>query len=219
MVSRLLVDHNGTLWVGTAEGLNRSTRRLHSLCVPLDAAARHADILELVEDADGALWVGTDNAGLHRFDPTNGKFTRQYRYDASRHDALSDNRVNSVHLNSSGTMWVGTQNGLCRFNRGTDTFNVYTRRHGLPGNAVACVLEDAHGELWMSTNNGVAAFNPLTNAVRRYSTADGLEGPNLTGWGACFQSPSGEMFFGGFSGGTAFHPDEVVDASDSPPLF
>ena len=26
------------------------------------------------------------------------------------------------------------------------------------------------------------------------------------------------MFFGGFSGATAFHPDRVVDSSDSPPI-
>src|SRR5439155_11682100 len=34
----------------------------------------------------------------------------------------------------------------------------------------------------------------------------------------CFKSPSGEMFFGGFSGAVAFHPDKVVDSSYTPPI-
>jgi PAS domain S-box-containing protein len=53
---------------------------------------------------------------------------------------------------------------------------------------------------------------------KSYSAADGLPGADLGGWGACFKSPSGEMFFGGFSGGVAFHPDKVVDSPYVPPV-
>jgi signal transduction histidine kinase len=62
----------------------------------------------------------------------------------------------------------------------------------------------------MSTNNGVARFNPQRKTFTNYLTPDGLPGPDLTGWGACFKSQSGEMFFGGFSGATAFFPESVI---------
>ena len=77
-------------------------------------------------------------------------------------------------------------------------------------------MEDAHGILWMSTNNGIARFDPKNASIRSYSTAEGLPGPDLTGWGACFKSRTGEMFFGGFNGATAFQPDRVVDPSNTP---
>ena len=115
-------------------------------------------------------------------------------------------------------MWVGTQNGLDKFDSQTGRFTAFTQRDGLPGNAVGCVLEDSSGNLWMSTNNGVARFNSEGKTFSSFSTADGLPGPNLTGWGACFQSPSGEMFFGGFNGGASFFPDKVVDSSYAPPI-
>jgi hypothetical protein len=54
--------------------------------------------------------------------------------------------------------------------------------------------------------------------IQSYSAADGLPGADLTGWGACYKSPSGEMFFGGFDGGVAFHPDKVVDSQYVPPV-
>ena len=41
---------------------------------------------------------------------------------------------------------------------------------------------------------------------------------DLTGWDACFKSRSGEMFFGGFSGGVAFRPDSILDRSYAPPV-
>ena len=217
-VTRLLVDHSGTLWVGTKSGLNRFdavTQRFTTYKLgPRDSNAVY---LELVEDREGALWLGTEFSGLQRFDPATGK-VEIYRHDINRPRTLSDDRVNSAYFDHSGTMWVGTQNGLNKFDPKSGTFTVYTRRDGLPGNAVACVLDDDRGNLWMSTNNGVARFDPKRRTFSNYSTTDGLSGPNLTGWGACFKSPTGEMFFGGFSGATAFFPDKVAYASYIPPI-
>src|SRR3984957_8181553 len=218
VVTRLLVDHNGTLWVATNDGLNRFNPATGRFTVyNSDPQTRIVDYLELVEDRKGALWLGTDSSGLHRFDPATGKFTT-YAHDMDRPGTLSDNRVNSVHFDRSGTMWVGTQNGLDKFDSKTGTFTVYTQRDGLPGNAVSCILDDDHGNLWMSTNNGIARFDPQSAAVNSYSTAEGLPGPDLTGWGACFKNQSGEMYFGGFNGGTVFRPDSIADPSDTPPL-
>jgi signal transduction histidine kinase/ligand-binding sensor domain-containing protein len=218
IVPRLLVDHNGALWAATSDGLDRfdpATERFTTYKV--DPQKGRPSYLELVEDQQGALWLGTDSSGLERFDPVTGKFT-VYQHDMNRPGALSDNRVNSVHFDRTGTMWVGTQDGLNKLNPNTESFTVYTQRDGLPGNTVGCVLEDGHGALWMSTNNGVARFDPQTKSVRSYSTGDGLPGPDLTGWGACFKSAAGEMFFGGFSGATAFFPDRVPDSAYVPQI-
>jgi PAS domain S-box-containing protein len=115
-------------------------------------------------------------------------------------------------------MWVGTQDGLGKFDPRTATFKTYYEQDGLSGNAVSCILEDQRGSLWMSTNNGLSVFDPAKQTFKSYSAADGLPGADLGGWGACFKSPSGEMFFGGFSGGVAFHPDKVVDSPYVPPV-
>jgi PAS domain S-box-containing protein len=218
IVTRLLVDHDGTLWVATNDGLNRFNAATGRFTVyKPDPPRRIVDYLELVEDQKGALWLGTDSSGLHRFDPATGQFT-SYEHDMDRPGTLSDNRVNSVHFDRSGTMWVATQNGLDKFDSKTGTFTVYAQRDGLPGNAVGCILEDDHSNLWMSTNKGIARFDPQSAAVNSYSTAEGLPGPDLTGWGACFKNSSGEMFFGGFNGATFFHPDSVADPSYAPPV-
>ena len=215
-VSRLLVDHNGTLWAATGDTLNRFHAATERFTAYKLDPQRNLFYQELVEDREGTLWLGTDSSGLRRFDPATSQLT-VYQHDMNRPGTLSDNRVNSVYFDASGTMWLGTQNGLNKFDRKKGTFTAYTRRDGLPGNAVGCVLEDDHGDLWMSTNNGVARFNPQSRTFKSYSTPDGLPGPDLTGWGACFKSPSGEMFFGGFSGATAFFPDGV-DTLYTPPI-
>jgi ligand-binding sensor domain-containing protein len=208
VVTRLLIDHSGTLWAATFDGLNRfdpATERFTTYTS--DPQSKKLYYLELVEGPKGDLWLGTFYSGLQRFEPGTGKFTT-YEHDLNQPGTLSDNRVNSIHFDRSDTMWVGTQNGLNRFDPNTNTFNVYTQNDGLPGNVVSCILEDELGSLWMSTNNGVAKFNPQTRSFTNYSTADGLPDLDLSGWGNCFKSSSGEMFFGGYAGGRRFPPGE-----------
>ena len=91
-------------------------------------------------------------------------------------------------------MWVGSQNGLNKFEPKTGTFTVYTHQDGLAGNAVSCILEDDHGDLWMSTNNGVSRLDPRRTTFKHYSTADGLPGADLTGWGACLRVKRARCF-------------------------
>jgi len=179
--------------------------------------AEQAD-LDVEEDRDGALWIGADPSGLQRFDPSTERFTNIYKHDSNNPTSLSNNRVNSVFFDHSGAMWVGTQDGLDKFDRSAGTFKTYYEKDGLSGNVVSCILEDGRGNLWMSTNRGVSKFDSSRQTFKRYSTADGLPGVDLTGFGSCFKSSSGEMFFGGFSGGIAFYPDKVVDTPYVPPV-
>ena len=218
IVTRFLVDHNRTFWVATADGLNRfDPATEHFTVYKLDPHRLIQSYLDLAEDRQGILWLGTDSSGLHRFDPATGHFT-VYEHDMSRPDSLSHNRVNSVHFDRSGALWLGTQDGLDKFDPKMGVFTVYRRQEGLPGSAIGCILEDGHGDFWMSTNSGVTKLDPQIHDFKNYSTADGLPGPDLTGWGACSESATGEMFFGGFSGATAFSPERVTDSSYVPPV-
>jgi PAS domain S-box-containing protein len=212
-ITGLFIDHAGTLWATTWNGLDH-----------FDPATSHFTVhnpaqidITVKEDPQGALWIGVHSVGLERFDPATG-FTAIYKHNANDPTSLSNDRVNSVHFDHSGTMWVGTQEGLDKFDSRTGKFKTYYEQDGLPGNAVSCILEDERGRLWMSTNNGLSVFDPSRQIFKNYSVADGLPGADLTGWGACYRSSSGEMFFGGFSGGVAFYPDKVVDSPYVPPV-
>jgi PAS domain S-box-containing protein len=218
-VTHLLIDHAGTLWATTWDGLDRfDPASSHFTMYKFDKQSAAQIDIEVKEDRQGTLWLGTHSSGLQRLDPAAGRFTAIYKHNANDPTSLSNNRVNSVLLDHSGTMWVGTQDGLDKFDPGTGTFKTYYEQDGLSGNAVSCILEDQRGSLWMSTNNGLSVFDPAKQTFKSYSAADGLPGADLGGWGACFKSPNGEMFFGGFSGGVAFHPDKVVDSPYVPPV-
>ncbi len=213
-IMRLIFDHEGTLWAATIGGLSRFDRTTGNFITYTPEKQHTIQYQEIKEDRKGTLWLGAQS-GLHRFDPRTGQFTI-YEHDPNNPRSLSDNRVNSVHFDRSGEMWIGTQNGLDKFDQGTETFKAYYEQDGLAGDVVSCILEDKRGLLWMGTNNGLSSFDSQSQRFQNFSAADGLPGPDLTGWGACYESPSGEMFFGGFSGATAFYPSLMVNSSFVP---
>jgi ligand-binding sensor domain-containing protein/signal transduction histidine kinase len=218
LIERLLISRDGSLWAATWDGLGHfdaRTQRFRSYRP--EAARRGLTFHAIAEDPKGILWLGS-NQGLHRFDPASGEFTL---YNNSPRDlrSLSDNRVNSVHIDRSGVIWAGTQNGLDSFDPSTKLFTNYYQRDGLAGNVVSCILQDDRGVLWMSTNNGVSSFAPRERRFSNYGIADGLPGTDLTGWGACSSSASGKMFFGGYSGAVAVHPDQAFTGSYVPQVF
>jgi signal transduction histidine kinase/ligand-binding sensor domain-containing protein len=217
VVNGLLVDHTGTLWVTTWDGLDRFNPDRDSFTVYRPAGQSIPAVYRnIMEDPQGILWI-SGNSGLQRFNPATGQFTI-FKHDPDDPWSLSNNRVISTHFDRSGMIWVATKNGLDEFDGRTGHFQSYYEWDGLAGNAIDCILEDGEGNLWMSTNKGISRLDPVTKTFTNYSSADGLPGEDLTGWCACFKSPSGEMFFGGFSGATAFYPDKVRGGSYIPPI-
>ena len=217
MVYRVFVDHAGDLWATTGDGLDRFDREGQNFRVyKLDAGSQTSEsYFSIAEDNTGKLWLGGVQSGLHLFDPATGHFT-VYKSLSNKPDSLRDDTVPTVYVSSSHIVWIGTQNGLNRLDPATGKIDAYDTTSGLPANKVDCILEDSHGQLWLSTTNGLSKFDPIRGTFANYSAVDGLPGNDLTGWAACFKSPEGELFFGGFPGAVAFFPDKLEEAPYGP---
>jgi ligand-binding sensor domain-containing protein/signal transduction histidine kinase len=213
-VPRILIDHTGAMWLATWDGLNRFDPVTGQFTVYKQDRNKTEPYYSITEDKKGFFWVGT-LSGLVRFLPSTGEF-RVFQHKAGESNSLSDNTVDSSLQDRSGTLWIGTQNGLNKMDAQKEIFSAYYVKNGLPGNAVSCILADERDNLWMSTNRGLSKFDPETQTFQNYSLADGLPGDDLTGWDACFKSPTGEMFFGGFAGAIAFRPEHISDSAYTP---
>ena len=79
MIFDLLQTRDGFLWVATKDGLNRYDGYNFTVFKP-DAkdptSLSDRSITSIVEDANGYIWVGTQQGGLNRYDPVSGKFTQ-----------------------------------------------------------------------------------------------------------------------------------------------
>ncbi len=168
-------------------------------------------LYRLYEDEEGIIWIGTSRGGLNRFDPKTEAF-KVYQHDVNDRTSLPGNTVKCIleRENHSGKkyLWLGTENGLSRFDRESETFKTYYSEDGLFSNVVHGLLEDGHGRLWISTNGGISCFDPATGQFANYTKEDGLQ-DNEFNEGAYFKDSEGWLYFGGVNGVTLFHPDSL----------
>jgi ligand-binding sensor domain-containing protein/anti-sigma regulatory factor (Ser/Thr protein kinase) len=71
-------------------------------------------------------------------------------------DGLADSYVLHTYQDSQGFLWVGTYNGLSRFD-GTSFIN-YGYAAGLPNLTIDVIYEDHSGRIWVGTRNGIAGI-------------------------------------------------------------
>ncbi len=214
-------DEGGILWIGTSSGgLNRfdpetgkAKRYFHD---PDNAQSlSHDRVRHITPGQGGILWIGT-NAGLDRFDPKTETFSH-WEHDPNHPETLSNNRVTPILEEPSGHLWLGTDNGLNHFDPRTGQCRRVTTRNGLANDGVQGLLRDKAGNLWISTFRGLSRYAPKTGEIRNFTDRDGLSGLEfwMNAYGA---SPSGELFFGGVNGVTAFVPQRIQPNRHVPPV-
>ncbi len=218
-VRRVFVDHAGTVWIATDDGLDKfdpSTGRFRTYKVEPQSRLSQS-YARVAEDSTGILWLGSTGTGLHRFDPKSGEFT-VFRADPTRPEGLRDDSVPAVYVDKNDMIWVGTQNGLTRMDPRTRSFKTYDTHDGLPGNTISCITDDSKGNLWMSTNHGLSRLDSSTGTFENYTDSDGLPGNDFTGWSTCHKGRDGELFFGGFAGAVGFYPDKLTGTPERVPI-
>lgn len=204
---------DGTLWVGTLDGMflfDKTTRRF---CVhPLTGKRSELSRLSyntFYRDSRQRVWIGTksgiylylpETADLHRFgnmDPSNFGNTMSF---------LEDTR---------GRIWVGTDRGLYMYREASDDFENYTIVDGLPNDVIYGILEDDLQRLWLSTNRGLSCFTPYDGNFRNYSNDEGI-GSNQFSQSSYCKGSDGRMYFGSLKGITYFDPHNLMENTYTP---
>jgi signal transduction histidine kinase/ligand-binding sensor domain-containing protein/CheY-like chemotaxis protein len=156
------LDRAGNVWVGTDAGLDRwqPAQRSFAHVGPL----RNRQVSRVVEDQNGALWVGMFDGGLTRLD-RQGRVLETFRHDPRRATSLSSDDVRAILTDQAGHVWVGTAEGLDLLDRLSGEFDHYRNdpadAESLRDSFVMSLYQDGSGLVWIGTRaGGVSRWNP-----------------------------------------------------------
>jgi PAS domain S-box-containing protein len=156
----LMVTRAGDLWAGTHAGLARYDAARDDWsrfeCAPDHPGALANSLNDMLEDADGTLWVATSGGGLNHVNVA----TRRCDVYGPK-DGLPSTVIRSL-LPAGRTLWMGTTEGLVAFDTTTKRVRVYDETNGLHGrvfNRGARWLLRS-GQLMMGGPGGFEIFNP-----------------------------------------------------------
>jgi len=137
-VSVMLESRNGILWIGTTfSGLYRYDGKSFET-----VATTHQEIISLIEDAEGNIWVGMGGGGLNQVRP------RAVTLETTE-AGLPVPTVSSLCEDRDGVIWAAMQNGALA--RNVDgRWSVIPNDATWAGDAMA-VAADPAGGVWVGT--------------------------------------------------------------------
>jgi diguanylate cyclase (GGDEF)-like protein len=127
-------------------------------------------VYSVFEDRRHSLWIGLAGRGLVQW--------RGYKEWVSYSTAsgLASDIVYEIQPQADGTLWVGTEGGLLRGERGPSGIQ-WKKAKGLDGFPVHSVRTSPTGDIWIGTEaHGAARLHVKTGAVQWFGEAQGLFG-------------------------------------------
>lgn len=99
----------------------------------------------------------------------------------SQEDGLRNGNVRSIVKDFQGFVWIGTEDGLHRFDG--STMKVYSKVEGdsstLGSNFILCLYEDSRKNLWVGTlDGGLFLYNRQSDSFRKYLLQSQKDGAN-----------------------------------------
>ncbi|MFC3550807.1 EAL domain-containing protein [Lysobacter cavernae] len=180
-VNSLLVDQGGLLWVG---GQFRGVAvtdprgsRFRYVFDPYGPGANNpsADdsIRTVIQGGDGALWLGTDNARLLRYEPSQDRFDD---LTATLPPTPRPRQITAFARADGDRLWLASSHGLLRFDpqhRRVEPVAI----PGLDAVGLRSLAQDRSGALWLGSHGqGAFRYRPDNGELTHYAYTKGEAG-------------------------------------------
>ncbi len=97
-------------------------------------------------------------------------------------EVLIGNELRDIAMDAD-YVWIATEKGVNRYDRGADEWKFYTVADGLVSNKVNCIAPErvegllttkTGNEIWFGTDSGVSVYDKMADSWRSYTEKDGL---------------------------------------------
>jgi ligand-binding sensor domain-containing protein/signal transduction histidine kinase len=177
LISSLLIDRSGILWVGTFKGKVNKANLIQKPFgqiqnIPGNNNSLNNNIVTAIcEDSSGIVWVGTEGGGLNRWDKKTNKFTH-YRHDPGNAKTLRSDVVYSILEDRDRQLWISNGEFLSKLDKQTGEFIHYNSVEKKLNNGdprqIFGITEDHDGVIWLGADFRVINFDKKTGKFKYY---------------------------------------------------
>ena len=125
-------------------------------------------IYTITQDQSGNMWIGTNGAGLYKFDGVNYV---AYEQNSNVNNSINSNLIYVAYVDARNRLWIGTDEGLCLYNRNLNTFESIDIQKKIRKETVISVksiIEDNNGNLFLGTfNSGLLKLNTKSREITK----------------------------------------------------
>lgn len=198
-VSILLDDEKGVAYISSNNGFfeyNLFTQSYTFTSLPERSGKPSLVHTMNFDKKHRSLWLGVEKK-LYRYDLS----TKEFEYKPTD----SENTINCITVDSSGYIWVGTDNGVRTFDAATGQQINLVQGTRSSKYVVWAVFEDRKKNIWLGTETGLSIYrnDPSVQVLRWKNIAQSDEDNRLT---CLYKDARGNFWFGGTNGLGRFAP-------------
>ncbi len=187
LVQAITPDDQNRTWIGTRTGLSIWTGSAF-FNLTTENGLPSNDITALA--ADGKIvWIGTRAGGLLRFQDN------QLQVFNSSNIDLPSNSITALSLTSDGSLLIGTDKGMARFDK-----NKITPLDDVPKTFIKAIAAGPQGEIWAATGDGSDLLHFDGHAWQPFAETGKLPAAHIT---TLLVDQSGALWIGCEQGGAA----------------
>ena len=174
-VYAILKDKDNKLWIAGDHGLaclvfekDGSLKNFYSLNI--------SPVYTLAEDQEGRIWLGMV---VGQMQILSNKIPGQFIFEQVPEGLKTKNAIRKIYVDRMGTFWIGTTDGLIRYNPHTGIIDHFAsdplNANMLPNGFINDIAQDKLGRIWIATLAGLAHWDPDTRSFQSIQS-DGSQG-------------------------------------------
>lgn len=158
-------DYQGQLMVCSESGIYRISDSDKLQLISTHPFLRVSNINYAYVEDSANTWVGTTEHGLILLQKDKNGQQQLYQYKKNPYDpsSISDDGINTIYEDESGVFWLGTEKGICKFDKykqGFTTISINTdARKGLIDYTVWSFAEDSLGHIYVGTQKDLTIYD------------------------------------------------------------
>ncbi len=213
----LLQDHEGFIWVGTTNGINRFDGHRFKTIMPSSYNDSYDDRIQgLSEDLQGHLWITTVKGNVLCYDKVHNALTEGdmpaqkelypagsvARKNVPKKVARLAGDARYWAARSGNTYWLATEHtGIISYDTATGETLHYQKSSGLPSNNLRSIMVDRSGDIWAgSLESGLIHLTETANDYRHLQLFPGNVDGNIQEVRLVFCDREGRNWIGSHHG-------------------
>jgi len=162
IVQKLFMNSRNRLWVATMTSIGVYDENTNQWLVYKNYMMPYGRVTQIVEDAEGIMWLGTEHGLYEAHVPLNIPNKINMTGGFEQEAGLTNNEVLSIYVTNTNQILASYSDKIIRLEK-NKIINHIPLQEDIPYGHITCMIDDRNGNTWAGSNESLLTIHNKTN--------------------------------------------------------